>query len=79
MTSRSGDHPPPSEAEGGGTRGSPSDDAWYPASCETAATGDRPMLKITYSLPSCPADFNGEGFLDFFDYDAFVAAHETGC
>jgi hypothetical protein len=26
----------------------------------------------------CPADFNGDGFLDFFDYDDFVLAFETG-
>jgi probable HAF family extracellular repeat protein len=29
-------------------------------------------------LLSCPADFNGDGFVDFFDYDAFVAAFESG-
>ena len=26
----------------------------------------------------CPADFNGDGFVDFFDYDTFVAAFEAG-
>ena len=26
----------------------------------------------------CPADFNGDGFLDFFDYDDYVACFETG-
>jgi hypothetical protein len=26
--------------------------------------------------PPCPADFNADGFLDFFDYDAFVACFE---
>jgi hypothetical protein len=26
----------------------------------------------------CPADFNADGFLDFFDYDAFVDCFETG-
>jgi predicted outer membrane repeat protein len=26
--------------------------------------------------PDCPADFNGDGFLDFFDYDDFVACFE---
>jgi hypothetical protein len=26
----------------------------------------------------CPADFNEDGFLDFFDYDDFVKAFETG-
>jgi hypothetical protein len=29
-------------------------------------------------LGSCPADFNGDGFLDFFDYDDFVNCFETG-
>jgi hypothetical protein len=24
------------------------------------------------------ADFNGDGFVDFFDYDAFVTAFEVG-
>jgi hypothetical protein len=29
---------------------------------------------------SCPADINGDGFLDFFDYDAYVACFEgLGC
>jgi hypothetical protein len=27
----------------------------------------------------CPVDFNADGFLDFFDYDAFVQAYENGC
>ena len=27
--------------------------------------------------PSCPADFNGDGFLDFFDYDEYVGCFET--
>jgi hypothetical protein len=26
----------------------------------------------------CLADFNADGFVDFFDYDAFVNAFETG-
>ena len=29
--------------------------------------------------PSCPVDFNADGFVDFFDYDDFVAAFENGC
>jgi hypothetical protein len=30
--------------------------------------------------PPCPADFNGDGFLDFFDYDDFVSCYEgNGC
>jgi hypothetical protein len=27
--------------------------------------------------PPCDADFNGDGFLDFFDYDAYVECFET--
>ncbi|QOJ00242.1 MAG: hypothetical protein HRU70_06970 [Phycisphaeraceae bacterium] len=27
----------------------------------------------------CPADFNGDGFVDFFDIDAFVEAFDAGC
>ena len=27
---------------------------------------------------SCPADFNGDGFLDFFDYSDYVGCFETG-
>ena len=26
--------------------------------------------------PECPADFNGDGFLDFFDYDDYVLCYE---
>ena len=29
-------------------------------------------------LTSCGADFNGDGFLDFFDYDDYVNCFETG-
>jgi hypothetical protein len=29
--------------------------------------------------PTCPVDFNRDGFLDFFDYDEFVQAYELGC
>jgi hypothetical protein len=29
-------------------------------------------------VPTCPADFNGDGFLDFFDYDDYVNCFETG-
>jgi len=36
---------------------------------------------ITINMPTptpCAADFNGDGFLDFTDFDAFVAAFEAG-
>jgi hypothetical protein len=29
--------------------------------------------------PVCAPDYNGDGFVDFFDYDAFVADFESGC
>ena len=29
-------------------------------------------------VPSCPADFNADGFLTFEDFDAFVAAFSAG-
>ena len=40
------------------------------------AVGD--SLCVTDSPPGCPADFNGDGFLDFFDYDDYVNCFETG-
>ncbi len=33
---------------------------------------------ITFGDPECSADFSGDGFVDFFDYDAFVVAFEAG-
>ncbi len=35
-------------------------------------------LRISVRTPSCPADFNSDGFIDFFDYDDFVACFESG-
>ncbi|MEK6703855.1 MAG: hypothetical protein AABZ53_16470 [Planctomycetota bacterium] len=29
--------------------------------------------------PPCPPDFDGDGSLDFFDYDAFVVCFEGSC
>jgi hypothetical protein len=31
------------------------------------------------TVPICAIDFNGDGFVDFFDYDAFVQGFEEGC
>jgi hypothetical protein len=33
-------------------------------------------LSVSCSAPPCAADFNFDGFLDFFDYDAYVACFE---
>jgi hypothetical protein len=43
-----------------------------PGSVRAVLTGAYP------SCSSCPADYNGDGFLDFFDYDEFVLGFETG-
>jgi hypothetical protein len=32
--------------------------------------------QINVGTPSCPADFNADGFLDFFDYADYVACFE---
>ncbi len=53
---------------------------WTPA--RDAATG-RP-LDFSFALfgddqpPPCPADFDGSGFVDVFDYDEFVRSFEAG-
>ncbi|MDX2118339.1 MAG: GC-type dockerin domain-anchored protein [Planctomycetota bacterium] len=35
-------------------------------------------MTAVQSRPPCPADFNNDGFLDFTDFDGFVAAFEAG-
>lgn len=35
------------------------------------------VLTMLYA-PACRADFNNDGFMDFFDYDTFVNCYETG-
>jgi hypothetical protein len=41
------------------------------------------VMTIIADVPAggnpCPADFDGDGFVDFFDFDAFVGAFELGC
>jgi hypothetical protein len=36
------------------------------------------VVSAPAELAFCPADFNRDGFLDFFDYDDFVEAFESG-
>jgi hypothetical protein len=36
------------------------------------------VTDVAAAAPLCPADYNQDGFLDFFDYDNFVEAYETG-
>ena len=33
---------------------------------------------VDFDATGCPADFNGDGFLDFTDFDDFVGAFEAG-
>jgi subtilisin family serine protease len=54
--------------------GAPGDDdywGWGRADVLSAVTAAAGTL--------CPADFNGDGFLDFFDYDEYVACYEGIC
>lgn len=45
---------------------------------EDATASNRPVLSITYSMPAdCPADFTGEGELNFFDVQAFLQAFSS--
>jgi hypothetical protein len=39
---------------------------------------DSVTITVEEGAPACPADFNGDGFLDFFDYDDFVNCYENG-
>jgi hypothetical protein len=42
-----------------------------------AGTYGRGAWRADIPVP-CPTDFNGDGFLDFFDYDDFVTCFESG-
>jgi hypothetical protein len=56
------------------------DDAQTPGSGGSrGAIIDLGAYEFTPDLPTCPVDFNGDDFVDFFDYDAFVQAFEEGC
>lgn len=47
-------------------------------SCNGLSVGSLPAA-LTFPGPPCPADINGDAFVDFFDFDEFVAAFEAGC
>ncbi len=61
----------------GGTRFT--DDPAIDTGVGPGAVIDMGAVESNQPRPSCPADFNADQFLDFFDYDAFVQAYETGC
>jgi hypothetical protein len=44
----------------------------------TVYSGAGRYLTLVSGTPACPPDFNGDGFLDFFDYDDYVTCFETG-
>jgi hypothetical protein len=37
------------------------------------------LAEVRQPAPACPPDFNGDGVVDFFDYDDFVACFEGSC
>ena len=43
-----------------------------------AVDGGPYLDAVVVTAAGCPADFNGDGFLDFFDYDDYVNCFETG-
>jgi hypothetical protein len=43
----------------------------------TVYSGGGRYLTLVSGAPACPPDFNGDGFLDFFDYDDYVTCFET--
>jgi hypothetical protein len=45
---------------------------------EGRTASDTLLVQVDPGTPACRADFNGDGFLDFFDYDDYVACFETG-
>jgi hypothetical protein len=63
------------------TDAQPSDAAIYECRisniCDTKSV--TAFLSVAGPIRPCPADFNGDDFLDFFDYDDFVQAFEEGC
>jgi len=55
--------------------------AWSPTFDPTAAGFAQPFIStaiILFGAEACAADFNGDGFLDFTDFDDFVFAFEGG-
>gem|GEM_PF-1282257 len=44
----------------------------------SASSSSRYINLVDFDNLGCPADFNGDGFLDFTDFDDFVAAFEGG-
>ena len=52
---------------------------WSPTGVVSLYSGSScQYVSLYHQAPSCPADFNGDGFLDFFDYDDYVSCFETG-
>lgn len=47
------------------------------AAAREGAAGPIGAVRLT-PIVACPPDFNSDGFVDFFDYDAFVGCFESG-
>lgn len=48
------------------------------ASARAGASGPIGAVRLTPMMSGCPADFDADGSVDFFDYDAFVTCFEGG-
>jgi hypothetical protein len=46
--------------------------------CVGAYSDNTGSFRASLMITACPSDFNGDGFLDFTDFDAFVTAFEIG-
>lgn len=53
-------------------------DGWRPSTSDAAATDDRPMLRVTYEVPACAADFDDSGAINVQDIFGFLAAWFAG-
>ena len=68
----------------GGRTATPFLARWRPCpaefDCEPGLTAaDYEAFVAAFEAGTDGADFNADGFVDFFDYDAFVGAFEAGC
>jgi hypothetical protein len=51
---------------------------WYSTAPLARVAAARYARAAANRRPECPADFNGDGFLDFFDYGDYVDCFENG-
>jgi hypothetical protein len=63
---------------GAGSLGAYSYSSDFGVSWGAAGTDDPYQVRVNVTPIDCPADFNRDGFVDFFDFDDFVLAFEAG-